>query len=322
MWILPKQLHTLACALDTEALSLDLNESSQLCEQSLFVRSKPLPARTWLQKWKRDSWTAHLFGRILKPSLGQSFVTAWTSCLEATPASHSQAQESGSGKTTQDIYGHGSQMEFDLCDQESVSSRMLKDTSVSDSEMLSKNWQALVTRRRGEYSQRVNAVRLTNAKECSSWPTSSARDWKGCYKTLERKDGKLRGDLLPDAVNIEETHGQAAQDNTNTHGNRQESWETATVSTGGYRQKDGSITPKLDQQVKAWATPQARDHRTGEESRWENPKKTRNLNDQTAGKLNPRWVETLMGLPIGWTMPSCTSPVTIEQTNCDSWEMA
>jgi hypothetical protein len=166
---------------------------------------------------------------------------------------------------------------------------------------------------------------------------------------LERKDGKLRGDLLPDAVNIEETHGQAAQDNTNTHGNRQESWETATVSTGGYRQKDGSITPKLDQQVKAWATPQAQDYRSGQESRWENPEKTRNLNDQIAwatpraemdsgahggkpdtlhsqmkiqssGKLNPRWVETLMGLPIGFTMPSCTSPVTIEQTNCDCSE--
>jgi hypothetical protein len=35
-------------------------------------------------------------------------------------------------------------------------------------------------------------------------------------------------------------------------------------------------------------------------------------------KLNPRWVETLMGLPIGWVMPSCASPVTIEPTNCDS----
>jgi len=33
------------------------------------------------------------------------------------------------------------------------------------------------------------------------------------------------------------------------------------------------------------------------------------------GKLNPRWVETLMGLPVGWTMPSCASPVTIERTN-------
>jgi hypothetical protein len=33
------------------------------------------------------------------------------------------------------------------------------------------------------------------------------------------------------------------------------------------------------------------------------------------GKLNPRWVETLMGLPVGWTMPSCASPVTIERMN-------
>ncbi len=30
-----------------------------------------------------------------------------------------------------------------------------------------------------------------------------------------------------------------------------------------------------------------------------------NLQTQAKGKLNPRWVETLMGLPIGWTMPSC-----------------
>jgi hypothetical protein len=37
-------------------------------------------------------------------------------------------------------------------------------------------------------------------------------------------------------------------------------------------------------------------------------------------KLNPRWVETLMGVPIGWTMPSCTSPLTIAPTNCDSLE--
>jgi hypothetical protein len=38
------------------------------------------------------------------------------------------------------------------------------------------------------------------------------------------------------------------------------------------------------------------------------------------GKLNPRWVETLMGLPVGWTMPSCASPVTIAPTNCASLE--
>jgi hypothetical protein len=41
---------------------------------------------------------------------------------------------------------------------------------------------------------------------------------------------------------------------------------------------------------------------------------------KATGKLNPRWVETLMGLPIGWTMPSCTRPVTIAPTNCDCLE--
>lgn len=42
------------------------------------------------------------------------------------------------------------------------------------------------------------------------------------------------------------------------------------------------------------------------------------LSRQNPGKLNPRWVETLMGLPIGWTMPSCASPVTIVPMNSDS----
>jgi len=38
------------------------------------------------------------------------------------------------------------------------------------------------------------------------------------------------------------------------------------------------------------------------------------------GQLNPRWVETLMGLPIGWVMPSCQSPVTIVTTNLECLE--
>jgi len=38
-------------------------------------------------------------------------------------------------------------------------------------------------------------------------------------------------------------------------------------------------------------------------------------------KLNPRWVEMLMGLPIGWTMPSCTNPLIIEQMSLDCLAM-
>jgi hypothetical protein len=42
----------------------------------------------------------------------------------------------------------------------------------------------------------------------------------------------------------------------------------------------------------------------------------------STSRLNARWVETLMGVPVGWTMPSCASPVTIEPTSCDSSVMA
>ena len=40
----------------------------------------------------------------------------------------------------------------------------------------------------------------------------------------------------------------------------------------------------------------------------------------STGKLNPRWVEALMGLPIGWVMASCASPVTIGLTSCECSE--
>ena len=39
------------------------------------------------------------------------------------------------------------------------------------------------------------------------------------------------------------------------------------------------------------------------------------LSRQNPGTLNPRWVETLMGLPVGWVMQSCATPVTIAPTN-------
>ena len=441
-WILPKQLHTLAFALDTAALISDSEEQSRIYAQSLFLRSKVSPARTWSAKWKRDSWTAHLSGRILKPSLGERFETEWTSSLEATHASHFQPPGNASAQTIPATSGHSSQMEFRFFDPASASLKMSRDTSASDCERSLENWNQWVTRCRGEYSVRVKSAHLTNASGSSSlqWPTTAARDYKGTSPGyLFRADGKSRVDQLAVAVDQAEignwptptvqeagkignqaNHGQIALSNhpslrgevnrekfkkghsghpapvnPNTHLNHLESWltpraneptedinfvtrnadrgehchsslttqakawETPTVSTGGHRQSDGSMTPKLDQQVKeqAWATPRAgcpgsRAPGTGgkvlEEQvkggNWATPR-SRDAGDwmmnqerlaagkpedtltgqatqsnKSNGKLNPRWVETLMGLPVGWTMPSCASPVTIAPTNCDSSE--
>lgn len=420
MWILPKQLHTSAYVPDTAALISDLAEQSQICEPSLLARSKHSLARTWSQKWKRDSWTRLLSGRILKPSHGQSFVTAWTSSLEVIPASHSQQQASDSDETTQDTSGLGSQMELFPCDPESAFSRTSRDTSALDSERSSANWKALVIKRRGEYSLRVKSAHLTNASESSSlqWPTARA------MSGVSRKLGTGGRCLQEEA----QRYGQAAQVSPSTDGSRQESWATPScMDTLPARSAEALARAKLKggcknlrEEVHQWATPNTMDYmecRSAEgvikiatgarkgrsmpsnlreqvdpqtvdiyqkvkEESWATPRagKTTDENPESwqkradagqvatmpltaqvkcwptpassgvtggptglaggsgnreklakmlpeaeakamgCGKLNPRWVETLMGLPIGWTMPSCSSPLTIEPMNCDCLE--
>jgi len=311
---------------DTEALNLDLQESSQLCAQSLFVRSKPSPLRTWLQKWKRDSWSQHLYGRILKPSLGKAFETEWISLLEATPANHSPQQESEQERKTQDTCGLGSQTEFGFSDQECASSRTSKDISRWDSPASSATWKSWVTRCRGEYSLRVKLAHLTNGSGSSSWatptallgsmyaegnalernsmslasqaslttwPTATTRDWKGCGNAVQRKDGKHRLDTLEAVVMF----GLPAPANPNTGGSRPESWRTPSSSDG-----EGGV---MEMREGCAGKYKLRDHVA---------------DGVKSAKLNPRWVETLMGLPIGWTMPSCTRPVIIAPMNFDCLE--
>ena len=320
MWILPKQLHALSGAPDTEAFLLDLNEQSQACAQSLLVRSKPSPARTWLLKWKRDSWTQHLFGRILKPSHANHFEIAWTSLWQVIPANHSAQQESDLEPKTLDTSGLTSPEQFLLFDLDSVSSRMSKVTSRWDSPQSSAIWKNWVTRCRGAWQARLKSARLTSGKECSSWPTSNARDWKG-------PQGRAYKGISADLPSMVEMHGQAAPANHNTDGSRQ-GWSTPTTTDAAImsskmrpsRIATGRTTDYLARQVQ-WATPIMGDSHLAStpevaQKRIEEGKAT--LSRQNPGKLNPRWVETLMGLPVGWVMPSCKSPVTIALTNCDS----
>ena len=235
MWILPKQLHTSAFVPDTEALISDLSEQSQICGQSLLVRSKPSPARTWLLKWKRDSWTQHLCGRILKLSHGKIFVERWTSLLADIHASHLAQPVSDSEQKTQDTSGHTSPDQFELFALDSVSLKMSKDMSRWDSPQSSAIWKSWVTKCRGEYSARVKSAHLIKGKECSSWPTATVNDATGSQYAYAGGDHNKIVMKLPGAV----IHGQAAPENPNTDGSRQGLWQTPTSQDG----KQGGITP-------------------------------------------------------------------------------
>ena len=446
MWIIPTNLlkESSPTAQVMEALNLDSKEQAWLCSQSLMWRSKHSPSGTWLKRLKRDSCTQHLCGRILKPSHWSDFEEEWTDSLGVIPVNHSQQQESERESLTPDTSGPGLLRQLDLFDQAGASLRMSKDTLPKGCVTSCQTWESWVTDRRGEYSQRVKSVSHTNARGSSSWPTASARDWKGCYKTLVRKDGKMRGDLLPDAVNLhqqdqgnwptpaardvagvsgagrQERKGHPLdtlpnavllplrqdQDNPSTGGNpqgslpgknwrtptaaeeknqdfsqqvylqnqvqqaqKEQNWPTARTADAeggpieteqteqGFRSKraksDQWFGAKLRDAVethekgKNWATPVVTDSKDvpyqgkpgkrqlrllGEvqkEQNWgtprvsmaqdkmEDPAKHRlgeQAQNQTNGKLNPRWVEMLMGLPLGWCLPTCGRPI-------EPWEL-
>ena len=294
MWIIPKQLHTSASALDTKALGLDSEEFSQICERSLTWRGKDSLSRTWLQRWKRENWMQHLCSRTLRPSLTESFVDAWTSSVVASRANHSVLLESVTALKIRDTCSHTSPTESESANLELFSSKTLKESSQPRqqtenqfSSMSSESWKAWVIEQRREYSVRLKSAHLIRESGSSSlaWPTASARDWKDTAGMSKARDGKALGrvDQLPRAVYHHD--GLLDQANPSTNGKSQESQQWPTP-------RANKVHPVITEENREQLA---------------NRKKA-NLEEEIAGhcgksqgKLNPDWVEQLMGLPTGWT---------------------
>jgi len=310
-WILPKNLHTSVYVQDMEVLTLDLKECSQICEQSLLVRSKPMPSQTWLRKWNKDSWMQHLFGRILKPFHGQTFTEKWTSSVVGFLVNPSQQQDKGKEMKTQGIYSHISKEELNLSDLPLFSLKTFKALSQVNLDQIEKmkkerlfcymslgSWKDWVTEQRRAYSVRLNAVHHTNVKE-SLYLDAQIKPW-GSPRTGMSK--APRGQIKKDGIDLKawsgklknqvcQMHGQVIEDKRRSLGSLQEFFPTPTANENKYRLQGSSQASK-------------------------------NLNAIHQGKLNPRWVESLMGIPIGWTMVTCVNPYVIELMNLECLETA
>lgn len=343
MWILPKQLHTSAFVPDTAALISDLDEQSAACAQSLLVRSKPTRSQTWSRKWKLNSWTRHLSGRMLKPSHGHSFRVALMSSLAATRASRLAQQASDSARPITATSGHGSPMASTPCSPDAASSRTSRDTSALDCEKSLAIWKASVIQQRGDYSARLKSARLTSGSVSSSWPTATVAEGGkiGCQPNYGQKGlsnhPAIVGPTLREPLN---KSGRAVHQSPSTLGSQAGLWPTPNVPNGGrvpsqasldsgkkiqiglenavnwqtpearnsmgyHNQKDGTRVLKLGSQVMAqqWPTPRA-EHDSGKHNGQADTLHSA-MKSASPGKLNPRWVECLMGVPPGWT--SCGS---------------
>ncbi len=122
-------------------------------------------------------------------------------------------------------------------------------------------------------------------KAAKNWPTASTRDHKGGYTGGRIRNGKVSMDTLDVAVQAHTEGGLLDQASDSTTGKRQGSQQWATP-------RANKVHPQITEENRAHLANRGKS----------------NLEEDIAGhcgtaqgKLNPDWVEHLMGLPAGWT---------------------
>lgn len=125
-------------------------------------------------------------------------------------------------------------------------------------------------------------MRETGSSSLQFWMTPNARDWKDTYgQTAMRQDGKTRIDQLPRQL-FAMAGGLFSATNQNKAGTLERRKASLSVASS----TDAPSQTGRNTQRTA----------SNQESRRD-----------CFPRVNPEWVETLMGLPIGWTASVCSA---------------
>jgi hypothetical protein len=239
---------------------------------------------------------------ISKKSNGETLFDL-TLFVADTHVNPSPPQAKGKAPTTHATSGLGCETPLANYDLNTQSWRMCEVTLVSDSPPFSGKWPASGMTQSGKLFPQPQLVRRIVEIASLSWPTprnSSAmsEDIGTIQERLE--NGKPYKSRLEEAIALAPTPS----------GN----WPTPTASDvftdnlKSSQQTDGSVS--LGQAVQMWPTPKSTDYKAA--VIWPQSKThSRDMAlretiaernpEHVGGRLNPTWVEWLMGFPLGWT---------------------
>ena len=262
----------------SEGLSLGSDSPCPGPVPSVTWRGKDLDVRSWRRVWKKESWTRLLSGVTCGPSAASRGMVWWILSLRASRVSLSASPGNGWHRKTTAGCGRTWLASFAKRDLASSSWRTSQGCLFGDSETFSGTWPRWGSLRNGECSPRNPWEPRTNAIASSSWPTPTARDWRS-WKASEKTH--LRGSRpLNEVACLFGLQGPEGNGRAYPKDFGPSSWPTPTV---GDAASSGSA---------AYARTKTHNHGT-------------TLTDATSrkmgGKLNPLFVEWLMGWPPGWT---------------------
>lgn len=285
---------------------------------SLTWRGKLMPPVSLSRAWKRATWMRRLSGLTLLPSTAYRGVAEFISSLPAIHASPIASPGNGAAQTmtaSSSTKFCASSMSAGLFVSSGRTSRGMR---TGNSPLSSAHWKQWVTALRLELSERRRLVRATFGNGSSSWPTVTVASRRinesPSPGAAERPTLDIAAETWPtptavNRVRDEETMAKCAafrkrNANQNTVPLYLEevalNWMTPLVADAGQKithashQKSLMVQAERDFQVlQALALT---DYSLPDRPTPSGPKSS-----ATRRRLNPRFVEWLMGWPIGWT---------------------
>lgn len=300
-WLLPRTHPCFPSAREWEGSTWALGSSGE--GPAFWVASSGTPSpqgSSWIG-WRARTWSRALFGRVISTSstLPPS-VVEWISSQPVTRASPSQPPGPVSVRTILAICGLPSSALLARWRPRASCWRTYGDTSPSGSTEFSGTWPKTGSMRSGRLFEHPTPERRTVESGSSSWPTPDASlmndgedpdSFERRRKRLAEKGYNGNGASTPLAMAVKAI----------------DVWPTPRTLTGGAesaeRKKELGRTDSGggDLQAAAQSFPlggPSRPQATGEA-----------LPAGATLRLNPTFVEWLMGLPPFWTLPSGSEPI-------------
>ena len=258
------------------------------------------------------------FGMTCEPLTDDLGAAVLTWCLAASPAKTSAQPEKAPESTESAAEcGRTWRESFARWDRDSSSWRTPQCSLLAGLDVFSETWPQWGMMRAGECSVQTMPALRTSETGFGLWPTPTL-----CGNYNRKGASSTSGDGLATAVRMwptprtpsggadnsaNKTRPSGHKGTTNLLG-AVKMWPTPCATDHKGSGKAGTLRDRLDYATErgatksnTYATPQARDLRSGSTDRWDDPDRSRNLNDQVGGQLNPTWVEKLMGWPKNWT---------------------
>jgi hypothetical protein len=205
-------------------------------------------------------------------------LSLWTSSVVDTPANHLAPQENDEAQTTHDTYGLGYEMPLAHYDPDTRFWKTSGDISLWGEQPSLESLPKSGMTRNGVLYQQPDWVRPIDVIASSLWPTPTA-----VTRPMEGNVRMYRAKIEAGEMTEAEANAILGKSVWEAHSKIPAMWPTPTFGklaggTGGMQQIEakylaGEITSEERRAMRAG----------------------------NGGKLNPMWVEWLMGFPIGWT---------------------